>query len=143
MSCFINMTLSFSNMILRFVNIMLCYSSGTASDSICPKGWRLPGISGGGSYRELLKLYSNRTGNISGLTQGDTVAMLAQLSFLRSGSYHCASGSLSLRTSYGYYWSGHYDSIADSYYLYFYSTNLYPQNGNRRGFGFALRCLAR
>ena len=126
-----------------FVLRNILHSSGTASDSICPKGWRLPGNEGEKSYVEMLKLYSNRNGNTSDLTQGDTVAMLTQLAFLRSGDYNYSSGSLSNRTSYGYYWSGHYYSVTDSHLLYFGSTVLNPQSGSGRGYGFALRCLAR
>ena len=91
----------------------------------------------------MLKLFSGRGGYASGLKQGDTVAMLTQLSFLRSGRYNYDSGSLYGRTSDGYYWSGRFYSILDTYGLVFASTGLLPQGGVNRSHGFSLRCLAR
>ena len=123
---------------------MFLYSSGTASDSICPKGWRLPGYDGSGSWYEMLKLYSSREdGDATSLEQGDTIALFSPLTFLRSGRYNYSSGSLDLRTSVGSYWSGHYYLITNSHYLLFSSTNLSPQDGYTRGYGYTLRCLAR
>ena len=133
---------SFRMLTKREIFAIYLFSSGTASDSICPKGWRLPGYSGSGSYLELLKPYSNRSGNTGDLVQSDTVMQISPLSFLRSGDYGCDSGALNSRTSRGFYWSGHFYSYADSRNLRFYSTYLYPQYGDYRGLGFSLRCLA-
>ena len=119
------------------------HSSGTASDSICPKGWRLPGYSGDGSYVELLKPYSNRSGNASDLAQGDTIAQVSPLAFLRSGGYSYSGGAPTNQASYGGYWSGKPYSVTNAYYLRFASTSLSPQDNNRRGTGRSVRCLAR
>ena len=129
-------------MILRFVNIMSCFSSGTASDSICPKGWRLPGSSGDGSYNDLVQIYANRSGG-NNSSDIDTIVQISPFGFLRSGRYLYDSGSLSGRTSYGDYWSGRFYSITYSYSLIFHPTGLGPQYGDYRGLGFSLRCLAR
>ena len=118
-------------------------SSGDAPDSICPKGWRLPGYDDNKSFYHLVRVYVGRSGGTEGLTQGTTVMQISPLSFLRSGRYSYESGSLDTRTSYGSYWSGRSYSITNSYYLSLWSTRLYPQYNYYRGTGFALRCLAR
>ena len=119
------------------------HSSGTASDSICPKGWRLPGSSGEDSYSELFQKYTSHSAWDTIPANADTAVQINPLNFLRSGYYNYDSGSLNYRTSRGYYWSGHYYSITNSHLLDFYSTRLYPQVGYDRGYGYSLRCLAR
>ena len=121
---------------------MLCFPSGTASDSICPKGWRLPGYSGSGSFLELLKPYSNRTVNASGLENLDTVAQISSLTFIYSGDISYSSGGLAGFSS-GLYWSNRSYVYYGSYLLSFDSTHFTPQNGGDRGYGLTLRCLAR
>ena len=118
------------------------FSSGTASDSICPKGWRLPENSGDDSFLELLKSYSNRNGN-QNFTNADSVVQITLLSFLRSGFYYYSTGVPTERASNGFYWSSSRDSRTNGYRLSFNSTYLRPQGGDSRGRGFALRCLAR
>ena len=119
----------------------ICHSSGTASDSICPKGWRLPESYGDETYSNLIHIYHAKTGNK--LSHGDTIIQIAPLNFLRAGIYDYTSNSLTFRTTYGYYWSGRYYSIPNSYRLPFEATGLHLQNSNSRGYGFSLRCLAR
>ena len=116
------------------------HSSGTASDSICPKGWRLPGYSGSGSWYDLVRKYNNGTGNSA---PKDTFLQISPLSFFRSGRYYYVSGALYYRTSIGDYWSGRFYSRTNSYNLDFGSTYLYPQHEFDRGYGFSLRCLVR
>ena len=118
------------------------HSSDTASDSICPKGWRLPGYDGSGSYLELLKPYSNRSGN-KDFTNADTVIQLAPLSFLRAGLLDYSNGNLNYRALGGFYWSSRHNSHINGHYLYFSSPDLHPQNSSDRGYGFSVRCLAR
>ena len=67
----------------------------------------------------------------------------APLSFVRGGYYFYSNGNLNNRGSYGYYWESKVYGAASAYFLYFYSTYLYPQNGNSKGNGFSARCVAR
>ena len=119
---------------------MHSHSSGTASDSICPKGWRLPGYDGSGSYYDLAQKYNNGTENKK---PKDTIMQVYPLTIIRSGYYYYSDGKLYNRASFGYYWSGRHSSIVNSYYLDFSSTRLIPQNGSERGRSFSIRCLAR
>ena len=49
--------------------------------------------------------------------------------------------SLSYRGSHGLYWSSSYRSATNAYLLYFYSSNVNPQNSNYRRFGFSVRAV--
>ena len=69
--------------------------------------------------------------------------MAPALSFLRSGNYNYDSGALNNRGTNGNYWSLRGNSGTNANNLNFNSTNINPQNGNNRGNGFAVRCLAR
>ena len=53
------------------------------------------------------------------------------------------SGELALTSSVGYYWSSSPNYGGGSYagYLYFYSGNVNPLNGNNRAYGFSVRCV--
>ncbi|MBQ2638215.1 hypothetical protein IJF89_00855, partial [Candidatus Saccharibacteria bacterium] len=72
----------------------------------------------------------------------DAMLGVFPLSFSRSGSYYWYSGGLSNRGSSGYYWSAASYSDTSSYLLTFNSSYLYPRNGNSKGYGFAVRCVA-
>ncbi|MBQ3261423.1 hypothetical protein IJH29_02070 [Candidatus Saccharibacteria bacterium] len=52
-------------------------------------------------------------------------------------------GAPRVRRYYGYYWSSTTYSTTNSRNLGFYSAGLGPSNGNGKGFGFAVRCVAR
>jgi len=41
----------------------------------------------------------------------------------------------------GYYWSSSFVSATDAYHLYFYSTDVYPQDRSRRYYGFSVRAV--
>ena len=120
------------------------HSSGTASDSICPKGWRLPEYEKEGSYLELLKPYSNRSKDINDMVQIDTILQLTPLALLRSGRCGYDSGQPDNQYYYRFYWSSYFASAANySSSLVFNSKTIMLQNGRERGHGFSLRCLAR
>ena len=117
-----------------------CFSSGTASDSICPKGWRLPGNSGSGSYRELLRFYSNADG-LNGKNL-DTIVLLHQSVFTRSGDYDYISGFFGGRMSNSSYFTNGINSSLNAY-IFTFSGSYLTRYQEARGFGFVLRCLAR
>ena len=100
----------------------------TATEDVCPKGWRLPTLNeqssiAGGSYKWL-------TGNIS------------IFSPVTAGKY--VSGSLGGSGSTGYWWSSVADSTISRYQLGYYpSSGLFSGNGDnhRRYVGLSVRCV--
>ena len=135
-------------------------SSQTATDSICPSGWRLPTDISTTSlnannikqseFSNLLYSYGIMVGNNpsgsygnEGFTNADTPLLSFPLSFLRSGYYLYSNGGLGGRGSRGTFWSSFASSPAHSRSLYFGSTYLSPQNDYNKGNGFAVRCVAR
>ena len=115
-------------------------SSQDATDSICPKGWKLPtsNNSNSGSFQALMNAYS-----ISSNTAGSTAITQTPLYFSPSGAVD--SGSLRNAGRYGFYWSSTaYSSTSYACNLYFSSGSVYPSDGNGRGryLGFSVRCLA-
>ena len=49
--------------------------------------------------------------------------------------------TLSLRGTLGNYWSSSYSSATNAYYLYFYSSTVYPQSNDDRRLGFSVRAV--
>ena len=113
-------------------------ASPTISQSICPKGWKLPNGSSNAapSFQSLATAYS--IGNDSA---GSTKLQGAPLSFYYAGYYN--SGSLNL-TSNGYYWSAspNTSNSINAYNLGFDSSGVYPQGSNNKYYGFSVRCVA-
>ncbi|MBQ9019874.1 hypothetical protein IJ096_00925 [Candidatus Saccharibacteria bacterium] len=124
-----------------------------ASDSVCPKGWKLPtsaerntasSSAPDKSYGKLL--YSTigfSSANASGSTGGPYVQKMQQapLWFSSPGSY---SSGLDLQGTYGYYWSRKaYTSSGYALDLYFGTNNgtLYPQSYSNKYNGFSVRCV--
>ena len=111
-------------------------SSGTASGSICPKGFELPPNTGDNSYNSLISAY-----NISSNTAGGTAMRSAPLFFIRSG-YVNPTIDLYYAGYYGRYWSSVAFSSSDTYYLYFGSSFVSPSSYAIRYFGHSVRCVA-
>ncbi len=112
-------------------------TSAEATDSICPKGWRLPTSTSSGEYQALMNAYG-----ISSNTAGSTALVSAPLYFVRGG--YVDSGSLRNAGYYGFYWSSTaYSSTSVAYDLYFGSGGVYPSYNSNRYRGFSVRCLAR
>ena len=111
-------------------------TSQEATDSICPKGWRLPTSKSSGEYQALMAAY-----NITSNTDSTTRITQSPLYFHPSGSVH--SGSLRYAGNIGYYWSSTaYSSTNDAYILHFFSGYVNPSNYGYRYSGFSVRCLA-
>ena len=49
--------------------------------------------------------------------------------------------TLDNRGTYGYYWSSGFDSASSAYYLFFNSTEVYPQTNDNRRYGFTVRAV--
>ena len=107
--------------------------------SICPKGWRLPSNSGNYSFSVLMGSYGLPTTNQSAGYSGQ---LQNPLNFNRPGFYYWSNGALNSRGADGHFWSSVGYSATYAHYLAFYSSGFYPQNGNYKGYGFSVRCVA-
>ena len=118
----------------------IMFSSGTASDSICPKGWRLPGYDGDESWLELARFYNVQIRNSWDIYHIGVPMLGYPVSLLRSGAYQYYSGELWVRSTTGLYYSGYRD---DTYNLLLHTDYFAKRDGSYHGYGFSLRCLAR
>ncbi|MBR2726220.1 hypothetical protein IKE87_03060, partial [Candidatus Saccharibacteria bacterium] len=112
--------------------------------SICPKGWRLPANSGDYSFSTLMGSYGLPTTNQGSLTSANNYSGQLQnpLNFNRPGHYYWSNGALYGRGTYGYFWSSVGYSSTYAHGLSFGSSGFYPQDGNGKGNGFSVRCVA-
>ena len=112
-------------------------SSGNATESICPKGWRLPTGSTSGEYSALANAIYGSTGSTS-----DAMAYAnyrAALHLPLSGYFK--TGSPYDQGSYGSFWSS---TRFSSYYmeiLDLYTSSIHPANGYDRYYGYSVRCV--
>ena len=107
-----------------------------ATDSICPKGWRLPTSTSSGEFQALMTKYS-----ITSNTDSTTRITQSPLYFHPSG--HVLSGSLRAAGREGDYWSSTaYSNTSFAYVLYFYSGYVTPSYNFYRYLGQSVRCLA-
>ena len=115
-------------------------SSGQATSSICPKGWKLP------------ESNSTAVGSFGGLINAGSIG--TDVAKLTSAPYYFVrGGDVNQSTRYlfedagngGYYWSSTPRSNGSSaYFLTFGSTDfITPSNNATRRFGFSVRCIAR
>ena len=113
--------------------------NANATDSICPKGWKLPtsNNSNSGSFGGLTTAYG--IGNNS-----DGANSLRKFPLYLVPAGYVTSGSLSDAGYNGNYWSS---TTADyrfiAYLLYFYSGDATPSVDGVRDYGQSVRCLAR
>ena len=106
-----------------------------ATDSICPKGWRLPSSGD-----------SNDTNDFYGLTTGNNVDMgvfLAEAPYYFIPAGYVDSGSLNDAGYDGGHWSSTAYSSTDAYSLGFDPMAVNPSMRGNRGRGWSVRCLAR
>lgn len=112
-------------------------SNGNATNSVCPKGWRLPNANND-EFTTLNNLYNNgSTVSNSGLT-------IAPLWFTKSGNVN--AGKLNFASSNGYYWSSTASTSNVASNLRFTNSSVNPNYRNTdygRDTGFSVRCLAR
>lgn len=115
-----------------------------ASDSICPKGWKLPTGGGRGTSYDFYKLAnaygvsSSLSGTINGITYN---IANAPLSFVRSGfvnpGYHVGYAGRS-----GYDWSSTAYGSSKAYHLDFDDSSVDLSYGGTRDIGRSVRCIA-
>ena len=108
---------------------------GTASGSICPKGFELPLNSGDGSYSTLASAY-----NIGDDAAGGAAMRSAPLFFVHSG-YVSPSYYLNSAGRDGHYWSSVGVSSSTAYNLTLNSDSVRPSYLENGYFGFSVRCV--
>ena len=128
-------------------------SSGDASSSICPKGWRLPKGAPGTGTNEFAVVAGLTSTNIAAGTSywsslsspsfTNNALTVNGVTFPAAGYVNSPNGSLSNAGSDGYYWSSTADSSNNAYGLRFYSGSFYPANNYSKYHGFSVRCIAR
>ncbi|MBR0372794.1 hypothetical protein IJH72_02560, partial [Candidatus Saccharibacteria bacterium] len=133
----------------------------TASNSICPAGWRLPEgrtsttSTNPGYYSEinytwvsegLATNYVTGTGTATYGTSGWTNIRKNPMYMMASGYKNDTSAPSNLG-SYGYYWTNTAYSSTTAYAPYIYSSGLYPayynSTSSARGRGLSVRCVAK
>ena len=117
-----------------------CYgygtSSGSATEDICPAGWRMPT----GNAGELRALGTAITGVSTGNYAGDSyTAYRAALHLPLSGYFN--SGLVSEQGSSGDWWSSTRGSNISMYRLYADTSTVYPAYASGRYYGYSLRCV--
>ncbi len=127
-----------------------CSSSGEATASICPKGWKLPtgGTSGNTDFYNLFK-NMNLTISNSLATNRNTDWGVGDLAKAQSTPYNFGfagyvdNGSLNGAAARGGWWSRTAGSSSAAYALYINSSLISPGNlGDSRRYGYAVRCVA-
>ena len=105
------------------------------TQSICPAGWKLPGVNEGESYLDIVSLY-NLTSGVDGNIQ-DAPAYFAYSSQW-AGSKNNETGN------FGYLWTNEvsYSEGAKAFYFDFFKNKGLNDYDNRR-YGFSIRCLVR
>lgn len=104
-------------------------SSGNATESICPKGWRLPTGNTSGEYQAL---YSNSNYNTYANYR-------AALHLPLSGYFD--NGSPGNQGSNGSFWSSTRSSNNNMYRLYLDTSGISPALSNGRLYGISVRCV--
>ena len=124
-----------------------------ASNSICPKGWRLPNASQtdnvNNEFGRMLysaEITANKTAGNESVGYLDGVNSFNKLRsnpyyFVRSG--FIVGGTLDYSGVYGFYWSSTVSSSASAYSLNFNGTGIYPARNSSRYDGRSVRCVAR
>ena len=110
-----------------------------ATDSICPKGWRLPSNSDNGSFQNLMSAYG-----ITDDATGAVAVLAAPLNFVRSGNL--LDGQTYNKGVRGHWWSAAASptsTASNAYHFRTYSTQVITQIGIRKGQGISIRCVAR
>ena len=114
-------------------------SSGNATESICPAGWRMPTGNTSGEYSALANAIYGSTSSTSDATAYANYRSALHLPL--SGYYY--NGSASNQGGHGYWWSStRHNSYNGMYVLYASTSTINPASYSGRGSGFSLRCVA-
>ncbi len=143
-------------------------TSGSSSNDICPKGWRMPkttdagttvsAITSANDFTYLARQYSTSgwqgTATSAGYYISDASSVVHTglhtgaaangnnyAGFSYAGRWDGTNTSASLVGSNGYYWSSSVYSTNNGYYLFFSSSIVRPQVNYSKYFGYAVRCV--
>ena len=122
-----------------------------ASNSICPKGWRLPNASQTDNVNNEFGRMLYKAGITVNVTAGNDSVGYTTGGFnkLRSNPYYfvrsgvIGGGTLHSPGVDGGYWSSTVSSSTYAYVLYFNDTGIYPARNVSRYNGWSVRCVAR
>ena len=124
-----------------------------ASNSICPKGWRLPNASQTDNVNNEFGRMLYGEGITAALSNGDDSVGyyngVTSFNKLRSNPYYFVrsgdinGGTLNNPGVNGDYWSSTVSSSTNAYYLRFNGTDIYPARNYSRYNGRSVRCVAR
>ena len=122
-----------------------------ASNSICPKGWRLPNASQTDNVNnEFGRMFYNAGITVNKSAGNESVGYATGgFNKLRSNPYYfvrsgyVVGGTLNNSGVYGYYWSSTVSSSTNAYNLRFGGTDIYPGRSSYRYNGWSVRCVAR
>ncbi|MBQ6394256.1 hypothetical protein IJH97_00655, partial [Candidatus Saccharibacteria bacterium] len=119
-------------------------TTGTVTESVCPKGWQLPNNTGTKSFNTLMSAYSLPTTNGNSAAHNAAVRTIQQapLNFSLAGHYN----NLSIgEARFANYWSRivFTDNVNTAYNLLFNSEYgvFYPQSNYDKYYGFSVRCV--
>ena len=112
-------------------------TSGAVNDSICPSGWRVPGIDGDKSFTVLFSVY----GVTLNTSAGAEKIISNPINLVRAGWTHGTTENE--RGTGATFWLNQAFSSNDSYYLSSGGDVLNPAAINSRSYGFTARCVAR
>ena len=148
-------------------------TSGTSSQDICPKGWRMPRTTDAGTtvsttgtandFTNLVHQYSTSgwsgTATDYSYSTTNSTAMNSMYKsaasplatatannyagFSYAGYWNGTDTSASYVGSNGYYWSASIYNTGNGHYLSFYSSRVYPQYYSSKYYGLAVRCIAK
>ncbi|MBR3279247.1 MAG: hypothetical protein IKG01_10190 [Lachnospiraceae bacterium] len=128
-------------------------SSANATESICPRGWRLPVNGGNDTDKSWQHLINGAYGYVStnGYNQNNRKALSKLFSLPVSiplaGDYEWANGALYSRGYYGLYWSSTATGTGDGTNAYNLLMNgagsVEPQRSYNKFYGLTVRCVAR
>ena len=113
-------------------------TSGNATSSICPKGWKLPTGGANSDITGLTGALVNITTNTGSVPTQSFTMQSSPNYFVLSGYYNSGVNN---QGSYGRWWSRTAGSASNAYGLYLYTSYVAPQGSNYKYFGYSVRCL--
>lgn len=113
-------------------------SSGNATESICPAGWRMPTGNTSGEFSALANAIYGSTSSTSDATAYANYRSALHLPL--SGYFN--NGSPYGQGSNGLWWSSTRINNNTMYGLYANTPTIYPADSSNRSYGYSLRCVA-
>ena len=102
-----------------------------ATDSVCPKGWRLPKDQPLSEFQSLYNLYGNNAAKLIDEYPKFTLA----------GYRHPGAEKVNYAGTNSFWWTSTVDNYSNSRNMDLYRTGVLPSNSNNRYYGFSVRCI--